>query len=86
MPSYFDWDMSKNYCDLCHETCESVYICLLCNWKGCMDCNSGGVNEHYHSKHGEECAFLQLNKATVFIVQSKILYKIGCIYFNEWGE
>ena len=53
MPSYFDWDMSKNYCDLCHETCESVYICLLCNWKGCMDCKSGGVNEHYQSKHGQ---------------------------------
>jgi hypothetical protein len=78
--------MGKNICDLCKSTCYDIFFCLLCPWKGCLNCKPGGVNRHFPAVHGETCAFMRLNDTVVYIIGTKLIKKIGCLYLNEWAE
>ena len=82
----FHWDMSKNECDLCKQPCHDLFICLLCEWKGCLSCKSGGVNKHLSVDHGETSAFMRVNEGVIYMIGTKMIKKIGCAYLNEWGE
>ena len=86
MPNNFYWNMGENTCDLCKNTSHDIFICLLCPWKGCLNCKSGGVNRHFPAVHGETSAFMRLNEGTIYQIGTKLIKKIGCLYVNEWGE
>ena len=63
-----------------------MFICLLCHWKGCLNCKPGGVNKHFPLAHGETSAFMRVNDGVAYIIGTKMIKKVGCLYMNEWGE
>ena len=62
-------------------------LCLLCDWKGCLNsCKRGGIKKHNKNIHGENGAFLRLKDATVYLMSPGEIKRAGCLYVNEWGE
>lgn len=86
LPQVFNWDMSESTCALCNNICHDIFYCLLCPWKGCLNCKDGGVTKHYLNRHGESCAVMRLNDASAYFIGRTELKKAGCMYLNEWGE
>lgn len=60
--------------------------CLLCGWRGCLNCKEGGLSKHTRESHGEVSPVMRVNDSQSYLISHGEIRKVGPLYANYYGD
>lgn len=76
----------RGKCFNCNLFNNHIFVCVICQWKGCKACKEDSVLKHTALKHAGNSVYIEVDVGNVYFVTKKKYWIYPSVYTDYFGE